>query len=177
MTGPALDVVGSYLSKYRQNADVPVPLIPQQTQTNGMPQLAFRNNNPGNLGYAGQDNAVPGDKGFAKFDSASQGYTALLDQIRLDQNRGLNLGSFIAKYAPPAQNDTTLYVAQMSKRLGASPLTPIAHLDVEELARAIAQKESGTQVIDAAHNPMLQQLQQTLAPQHRQFGPGAVHHF
>lgn len=153
MTGPMQqdqDYVASYLKMYRpppgQNS-IQVT-IPQSTQATGLPQLASRNNNPGNLAFKGQPGASAGDKGFAKFDSPEAGYVALTKQIQLDQSRGLPLGAFIAKYAPAYENDTAQYVYQVTKALGVDPGTPLSHLPVHELAKFIAQKESGAQVKD-----------------------------
>lgn len=106
--------------------------------------LASTNNNPGNLRYAGQEGAVPGKGGFAQFASVENGVKALKNQIKLDASRGLTLTSFITKYAPPKENNTKEYIAQIVQATGATPDTPIAQIDTTKLARAIAKKESGT---------------------------------
>lgn len=71
---------------------------------------AQRNHNPGNLRFAKQLEATgKDDMGFAVFPDDPAGFRALAAQIRLDANRGLTLGQFIAKFAPPTENDTNAY--------------------------------------------------------------------
>jgi len=110
-------------------------------------RLAYVNNNPGNLRFAGQAGAVPGEGGFAYFPSPYAGYQALEKQMRLDADRGLTLRQLIEKYAPPEENDTELYIQQMSEQLGVSESTKIDSIHTGKLARAIMQKESGAQLI------------------------------
>jgi len=113
--------------------------IPQNT-------LAYRNNNPGNLRFVGQAGATQGEGGFAKFATPEAGYEALKSQIQLDASRGLTLGQFINKYAPPTENDTNLYINQISQQTGANANTPISQINIDTLAQAMAKKESGTSI-------------------------------
>lgn len=160
---PPHDFVSSYLQTYGRllEGSVQIPAIPQPS---GQPQLASRNNNPGNLQYADQQGALPGDKGFARFESPEAGYQALLHQIQLDQSRGLPLGAFIAKYAPPASNDTATYVQRAAQRFGISPGTPIHLIPPTDLAKFIAQQESQTHVSEPS-NPSMPWLQPPQPPQ------------
>lgn len=112
--------------------------------------LADKNNNPGNLRFVGQAGATQGDGGFAKFNTPEDGWLALQNQIRLDQSRGLTLAQFVEKYAPSTENDTNLYIQQMSQWLGVDPNVPLASLDYELVAEQVAKKESGTQLVKAA---------------------------
>jgi hypothetical protein len=107
-------------------------------------RLARVNNNPGNLRYVGQAGASQGEGGFARFPTPEAGYQALLNQIQLDASRGLSLEKFINKYAPPIENDTSLYLRQMVSAVGASPTTPLKNINLDTLARAMAKKESST---------------------------------
>lgn len=109
-------------------------------------RLAFVNNNPGNLRFAGQSGAVQGEGGFAKFSSPAEGVKALENQIRLDASRGLTLAQFISKYAPPSENDTARYIQDVIHMTGTSPTTLVSNIDIKKLTKAIAQKESGTQI-------------------------------
>jgi len=109
-------------------------------------QEAYVNNNPGNLRFAGQSGATQGEGGFARFSSPEEGVKALQRQIELDASRGLTLGQFINKYAPPSENDTTKYIQDVIAMTGVNPLTPISAIDVKKLTQAIAQKESGTNI-------------------------------
>ena len=82
----------------------------------------FRNNNPGNLrsgaGQAGTDSG-----GYAQFASMLDGYKAMVRQISMYRNAGLeNVASIISKWAPSNENDTRAYiqsvVASIQKDLG-----------------------------------------------------------
>lgn len=112
--------------------------------------LADRNNNPGNLRYVGQAGATEGEGGFAKFNSPEDGFQALINQVNLDQSRGLTLAQFVNKYAPPTENNTNLYVQQMSQWLGVDPNVPLSSIDVQKVAEMVARKESGTQTVSAS---------------------------
>ena len=120
--------------------------IPMAMQPSGSPQFAYRNNNPGNLQYARQPGATLGDGGFARVLSPEHGVNALHDQIALDQSRGLTVGQFIKKYAPPNQNDTLLYTTQAQKALGAGADDPLSTIDRKKIAAFVARKESGTDI-------------------------------
>ena len=112
--------------------------IPQSSR------LAHVNNNPGNLRFAGQAGAVKGEKGFARFSTPEAGFKALKNQIALDAKRGLNLAQFVAKYAPPSENNTTQYIKQVIKATGASAKTPLHQVSLDKLAMIISKKESST---------------------------------
>lgn len=106
--------------------------------------LSYVNNNPGNLRFAGQSGAQQGQGGFAKFDSPAAGFSALVKQVKTDAGRGLSLASFISKFAPPSENDTTQYIKQVATSLGISPTTPISKVDAVKVAKAMAKKESSS---------------------------------
>jgi hypothetical protein len=123
--------------------DAGFPTI-QQVEIPKTSRLAYVNNNPGNLKFAGQTGAVEGEKGFARFSTPEAGAKALMSQIKLDASRGHTLKSFINKFAPPTENDTKLYIEQVAKMLGVTPDTKIERVDIKKLAAAIAKKESST---------------------------------
>lgn len=85
---------------------------------------AERNNNPGNLNFAGQAGAVLEDGSnarFAKFGSTAEGVSALAKQLQRYGERGLDtVSKIINKYAPSSENDTNSYIETLSKRLGVS---------------------------------------------------------
>lgn len=114
--------------------------------------LADRNNNPGNLKFVGQSGATMGENGFAKFNTPEDGFRALMDQVALDQSRGLTLQQFVEKYAPATENNTNVYVQQMSQWLGANPNMRLSDLDINKIAENIARKESGTQIVSASNS-------------------------
>lgn len=71
------------------------------TGTEGKPgDLNYRNNNPGNLKYAGQPGATKGADNFAVFSSYKAGYQALQNQISLDARRNpeWSLLQYMTKY-------------------------------------------------------------------------------
>lgn len=109
-------------------------------------RLSFVNNNPGNLRFAGQEGATEGEGGFAKFATADEGVKALENQIKLDASRGHTLESFVYKYAPPSENDTKKYLADIETATSSTAETPIAEIDINKLLKAIAKKESGTKI-------------------------------
>jgi hypothetical protein len=122
---------------------------------------AFRNNNFGNLEYAGQAGAelekanAKGERRFAKFGSPEEGFRALANQLssyaegtskaigyqKVDTVRGI-----ISKYAPSGENDTEGYIAQLSKSLGVreSDRLDLRNADVmTKVMRQIATIEGG----------------------------------
>lgn len=108
--------------------------------------LAYVNNNPGNLRYVNQPGAKPGKGGFAFFKTAMDGFNALVAQVKLDASRNHTLASFINKYAPPGENDTSTYQKQLASRLKVPLTTPIKNIDPLKLAKEIALKESSTKI-------------------------------
>lgn len=70
--------------------------------------LAFINKNPGNIEASnGQLN---------KYSTIQVGYDELVHDISV--NRGKPLAMFIAKYAPPTENNTSLYANLVSELSG-----------------------------------------------------------
>lgn len=110
-------------------------------------KLSYENNNPGNLKFAGQDGATKGTKGFARFATTTDGFNALVDQIKLDASRGLTIEKFINKFAPAVENDVKTYTNFVTKQLGVSKKTKIADIDPHEVARVIALFESGAKIL------------------------------
>lgn len=95
--------------------------------------VAYRNNNPGNMVYAGQAGAYPGGAGgFAKFTDAAAGRAAIISQLRLDAARGLTLGQEIEKWAPRSdrRNNTDAYIANVAARTGLSPSTRLSDIQM-----------------------------------------------
>lgn len=83
-----------------------------------------RNNNPGNLNYAGQAGAMLERSGgrFAKFQSAYDGLRAMARQLMLYAKRGINsVEGIISTWAPSSENNTGTYVNSISSRLGVDP--------------------------------------------------------
>jgi hypothetical protein len=109
-------------------------------------RLSYVNNNPANLRFAGQTGASKGEGGFARFETPEAGIQALQNQIKLDASRGLTLSQFINKFAPPSENDTQTYIKQVQQMTGARPSQKISGIDINLLTKAIAKKESSTNI-------------------------------
>ena len=101
-----------------------------------------RNNNPINLRFAEQKEATGKDvDGFAVFPNAVAGWRAAVAQIQLDQDRGLTLGEFINKFAPPNENDTTTYLIYVGEQLTARHDTLLKNISKFALAGVLACRE------------------------------------
>jgi hypothetical protein len=94
--------------------------------------LAYRNNNPGNLMYAGQAGATGTPGTLAVFDSYADGYNALLNQITLDANKGWSIQQFTSSYAPTGcgtacnGNNPTAYAQTIANNEGLSINDPLS---------------------------------------------------
>lgn len=101
--------------------------------------VSFRNNNPGNLKYAGQPAATGADaSGFAIFPDYQSGFDALKAQLALDASRnpGWTLTQFFSKYlgGDPYNPQTTnqgnpfSYAADVAGKIGADVGATIGQL-------------------------------------------------
>lgn len=115
---------------------------------------AERNNNPGNLNYAGQTGAVLEDGSnarFAKFGSTAEGVSALAKQLQRYGDRGLDtISKIINKYAPSSENNTQAYIDALSKRLGVSGDQKLDLNDSSTLTgliKGIARHEAGSEYL------------------------------
>jgi len=144
-TSQDMTVDGSQIQSLMNREDLLSP-VTYKAVIPATSKLSYANNNPGNLKFAGQDGAVKGNGGFAKFNSVNDGVIALSKQIQIDINRGHTLASFISKFAPPTENDTKLYISQAMNKLGVSADTPLSKVNKEELLKFMALKESSTKI-------------------------------
>jgi len=87
---------------------------------------AWRNNNPGNLNASKL--AVGTSRGFAVFNTVAEGNEAMWEQLGRDAARGLTLGEWISKYAPPSENDTQRYLDVVARGSGIGANTSLAAL-------------------------------------------------
>ncbi|EOZ7397093.1 lytic transglycosylase catalytic [Escherichia coli] len=112
-----------------------------------------RNNNPGNLNFAGQAGASlerPGGR-FARFETAFDGLRALARQLMLYAGRGINsVEKIISTWAPAADNNnTTAYIRAVSQRLGVDPRAALNMSDpqtMSALMSSIIQHENGRNI-------------------------------
>ncbi|EJR7620717.1 lytic transglycosylase catalytic [Escherichia coli] len=112
-----------------------------------------RNNNPGNLNFAGQAGASlerPGGR-FARFETAFDGLRALARQLMLYAGRGINsVEKIISTWAPASDNNnTTAYIRAVSQRLGVDSRAALNMSDpqtMSALMSSIIQHENGRNI-------------------------------
>lgn len=117
----------------------------------GSKPRGIRNNNPGNLNYAGQAGATKesGEGGrFAVFESMRDGISALYRQIQLYFSRGVNtIESVVNKYAPAEDNNNVqAYIKQLVGATGKQADEKLSGEDTEtvfKLIRGIINHENG----------------------------------
>lgn len=110
-----------------------------------MPNLPTTNNNPGDLRFIGQQGATDSPSGFAKFSSPQEGFGALLNdlQTKIKNHPDATLADFSNVYAPPSENNTAQYTANLANQLGVPPNATIGSLEpkIGKFAEAIASNE------------------------------------
>jgi hypothetical protein len=117
----------------------------------GTKPRGIRNNNPGNLNFAGQAGAIKegGENGrFAVFESMRDGISALYKQIQLYFSRGVNtIESVVNKYAPADDNNNVqAYIKQLVGTTGKQADEKLSGEDTEtvfKLIRGIINHENG----------------------------------
>lgn len=133
----------------------------QRSQPRGL-----RNNNPGNIESGKFAATVQGFQGsdgrFAQYATPEQGIQAADKLLTTYAARGLNtVAGIVNRWAPPTENNTGAYVAQVAKELGVDPNAPLDMSSPEVRQRLIAAKirvENGRQpysedVFQRALNP------------------------
>jgi hypothetical protein len=109
--------------------------------------LGLRNNNPGNLRFAGQAGAEEGEGGFARFPTLAAGIQAANRQLDLYAKRGINtIGAIVSKWAPKNENDTGAYIGRLEKQLGVGRNQPLTAADRQKLLGAIFNQGEGNKV-------------------------------
>nr|WP_052923249.1 hypothetical protein [Escherichia coli] len=118
----------------------------------------IRNNNPGNLNYAGQGGAtMEGGEGgrFAVFESMQHGVAALYKQLQLYFKRGINtLSSIVKTYAPASDNNNVeAYISALTKATGKGANEVLDSGDTATIARlmkGIVDHENGKGYISSS---------------------------
>lgn len=148
---PQFDADGNYITPGQQ------PLLPANLPEygedvptgEGALTRGIRNNNPGNLRYAGQRGATSDEDGFAVFQEQRDGIAALDRQIDLYLQRGKDtLAEIIETYAPPNENRTDDYTRYVARETGIEADQQIDRNDVasvSKIIRAIIDYENGQQ--------------------------------
>jgi hypothetical protein len=132
----------------------------------------IRNNNPGNLKFAGQKGAVGQDaEGFAIFGSFGAGLAAMRRQLELDYSRGeKSIAAIISSYAPKAENDTAAYIKRVAGVLGIDPNRKLDAGLLGQLMSAMITQEIGT----GPYASVIQAVQSMISA--AQGPPSVVHH-
>lgn len=114
----------------------------------------LRNNNPGNLvrTFSAWQGKIPysqsKDPRFEQFTTVTHGLRAMYKDLINDINKGKNtVKKLIYEYAPPHENNTEQYVAQVCKTIGVKPDEVIKEINNKFLillGRAIIKVELGS---------------------------------
>lgn len=113
----------------------------------------IRNNNPGNIvrtgeRWQGMASDQSSDSRFVVFDSPVWGLRALARVMRSYYSQGrTTVAAIIGRWAPPNENNTQAYIAQVAASLGVSPMTPLVLTDdvLSRIMEAIVKHENGSQ--------------------------------
>lgn len=106
--------------------------------------LADRNNNPGNLVFAGQPGATKSASGYASFADPQDGVNANLHQIDRDINvHGYNtIDSLVDHWASTSKpEERAAYKVALSRSLGKQPDAKLTSADVPNLLPIMAKQE------------------------------------
>jgi RHS repeat-associated protein len=117
--------------------------------------IPWRDNNPGDIrdygsfgrnnGAIGTDTVNPSDKhGFLVFPNKASGEAAMGKLLDSYGEKGLDLAGAISKWAPPTENDTAAYQADVAKAVGVSQDAKLKDFTPEQkqkLMQAIMMKE------------------------------------
>ena len=122
----------------------------------------LRNNNPGNIRHGPSQwkgmAPVQSDPAFVQFVDAPAGYVKGAYGIRAMQvllenyiGEGFNtIRKIVTHYAPPSENVTTSYVANVSARAGIAPDKLVSPSDVPAISAAMMYHENGMNVASIA---------------------------
>ena len=111
------EVIARLAQQYRVPPELALAMFRKEASFAKPGTLAARNNNPGNIKYVGQEGAVEGERGFAKWATMDEGIEAFFKLLNKEPyRRWLDQGdyrSIIFRYAPPSENDSELYLKQI----------------------------------------------------------------
>lgn len=107
--------------------------------------LGLRQNNPGNLRSWG---AAPVQNGFARFNSAAEGLSAMAGNLVAYYNKygAQTVRDIVSRWAPSSENDTKGYIEAIAKRIGVDAGQALNMKDPATLSRlmgAMIQQEQG----------------------------------
>ncbi len=122
------------------------------TETKGK-SIAERLNNPGDIVFAGQNDAIK-DQGskFAVFKSATAGFAAMARQLAKYQSRGINtLRKITSKWSPASENNVSQNISNLVGLTGFGADQQLNLSDAETLKKVIF----GISKNEAANNPAI----------------------
>jgi hypothetical protein len=110
----------------------------------GLNNAGLRNNNPGNIEFAGQSGATRSGR-WARFSSMVEGYAAMDTQLTRYLAGGTNtIAKIVAKYAPAKDgNNVAAYTADLTNRMGKGANEPLDAASMGSLMAAMASHEIG----------------------------------
>ena len=164
-----------------------VPVLRAAPGQNPNEVRGVRTNNPLNLSFANQPNAIGTDGRFAVFQTPEEGVAASVRQLQLYGQRGLNtIDQIISRWAPPSENNTAAYIQAVAQRVGVSPNQEIDLSDpniMRRLVNAMSVQEVGRVIpedvlqrgVELGYQPPQQRQQAQLTPEQRALAaPGAA---
>jgi hypothetical protein len=112
-------------------------------------EKGIRNNNPGNIEYNPNikwQGQIGLDGVYLIFDTPQNGIRALAKDLHNKMARGLKtIATIIPVYAPPSENNTAAYIADVSKDLGVGPAITLNDSHLPAFVKAIIKHENGIQ--------------------------------
>lgn len=110
--------------------------------------LAWRNNNPGNIkcgDFSRSMGAIGcGPSGFAVFPDEKAGEKAIHALLKTNSYNNLSIAKAMERYAPPKENNTELYINQITKATGLdrnTPMNALSDAQREQFVKAIRKHE------------------------------------
>lgn len=111
---------------------------PDEVRLGGDP--AWRNNNPGNMRFTPftrSHGAIGEAFKFAVFPSQATGAAAIPALLRTPKYQARTIRLAVTTYAPPNENDTEAYIAQITKATGAKADTLLSDLSAEQFTEMV----------------------------------------
>ncbi len=123
----------------------------QQFQNTALPR-GYRNNNPLNIRISSErwlGKVSPNTDGsFEQFSAMEYGYRAAIKTLQtyIRKHHCDTIEKIITRWAPPSENNTQAYIANVANRAGLSPtetITPTNHNQLTAIVYAMAISENG----------------------------------
>lgn len=125
-------------------AQVPVLKLAEAIATNegffnGTSTVAIKNNNPGNLKFAGQAGATQDDKGFAVFATPEAGAQALVNDLTAKYNSGKykTINDIMSVYSPDSDNPANPDYSSDPTKKKSTSTTPLADKTITDAQAAV----------------------------------------